>query len=68
MFDISYSTASGKTKIFHIADESLAYFYFSKLILALDMWEVTVCDGLNGEVLTQWQNGKFTVMNGISLD
>ena len=67
MFTISYNTVNGKTKTYHIADESLAYFYFSKLIQAIDMWEVTMIDGLNGEVITQWQNGKMRYINGIEI-
>lgn len=67
MFTISYNTVNGKTKTYHIADENLAYFYFSKLIQAIDMWEVTMIDGLNGEVITQWQNGKMRYMNGIEI-
>ena len=67
MFTISYNTVNGKTKTYNIADENLAFFYFSKLILALDMWEVTMIDGLNGEVITQWQNGKMLYMNGVEV-
>lgn len=64
MFQVEVKTFNGKVKIFKIIDISLAYDYFGSLIQAIDAESAVVLDGLTGEVLTEWKDGKITVIEG----
>lgn len=59
MFTINYSTVCGKEKSMSIIDEEYATTIFNLLIQAADVKEVVVINGLTGEVIIQWENGRF---------
>ncbi len=66
MFELTYTTPDSKRALW-IIDEQLAYQFFNNLIKAIDAESVTLCDGFTGEVVMDWQNGKFLTINRITV-
>lgn len=67
MFEIQVSThIKGKTE-YRVIDKDYMWLLFKQFIQCLDAHEVTVINGLTGEVLWQWVDGKFVVANGTVL-
>lgn len=56
MFEITINFMNGNRKSICVCDDDLAYFWFSRLILAVDVKSIVVTDGLTGEVLKEFQN------------
>lgn len=68
MFNIEVTTHSGERKNYAVISAQLAGLYFSAMTQALDAASVIMIDGLTGEVLNAWENGKMTIFCGASLE
>lgn len=63
MYQVQYETNCGTKKSINVISETLALQYFAALIQAIDAHEVAVIDGLTGEVILLWIDGKFEIIN-----
>lgn len=64
MFTINYNSHSGRKNSISVIDEEYALTMFNQLLNAVDLEEIAIIDGLTGEVLYMWENGKFTILKG----
>ena len=64
MFTIEYRTHSGLRKSISVIEEAYALQMFNHLLNAVDLAEIMIIDGLTGEVLFDWANGKFVIIKG----
>ena len=63
MFIVTVKTHCGYEKEYKIIEPNYAYFYFKSFIQASDVEYVVITDGLTGEVLAEYENGKITLYN-----
>ena len=61
MYIVEVRTHSGYKKEYKIIEQDYAYFYFSSFIQAIDVEYVVMTDGLTGEVLVEYDNGKIEI-------
>ena len=63
LFTISYASYDEIKGEITVIGESTATKIFTSYMRAINIQEVTMCDGETGEVVMQWLNGKFEVLN-----
>lgn len=63
LFTISYASYEGIKGEITVIGESTATTIFTSYMRAINIQEVTMCDGATGEAVMQWLNGKFEVLN-----
>ena len=68
MFTISVLTFNDKRKDFSIIDRDTAVWYFKSFMQAIDLKQLTMIDGLTGEVIYDYVDKHFTVFNGACID
>lgn len=61
MYIVEVRTHNDHKKEYKIIEQDLAYFYFSSFIQAVDVKYVVIIDGLTGEVLVEYDNGKIEI-------
>lgn len=64
MYTISVKTFSGKEVEKSVIEKDYAIFIFKAFMKAMDAEEVIMIDGLTGEVLYLYTNGKWEIFNG----
>lgn len=67
MYEITVRANSGYNKVFKVLEEQYALFYFKSFIQGIDVHSVLMTDGLTGEVIYEWYEGVFTIMNGVTV-
>lgn len=67
MFTIYAKTFSGYKTEISFLEKKLALDTFNRMLSATDMASVDMIDGLTGEVLFGYANGKFNVLDGYIL-
>lgn len=59
MFIVTVRTHCGYEKEYKIIEPNFAYFHFNNLIQAIDVESVIMTDGLTGEIIVEYNNGKI---------
>ena len=67
MFTIEVKLFAGAKKKYSLADEQTALFYFKSFVQCIDVSSVIMIDGLTGEVLNEYRDKQFTILNGCVL-
>ena len=63
MFTIDYTTHCNVHKSISVMDEDYAFHIFKALTKAIDCSTIDMIDGFTGEVLMEWCDGEYTVIN-----
>ena len=66
MYTINYKAHGwDKSKEIQVIDKEYMFIMFNQLLGAVDLHEVYILDGFTGEVLFEWRDGKFYIIDGI---
>ena len=67
MYTITVNTHCGGRKEISMIDKEYAIFCLNKFLSAVDLAYLDMIDGLTGEVLYAWSNGKFVIIEGYTV-